>query len=182
MRGHLGIGSNLGDRLDHLLGILSILEEGGVKVEERSSLYETEPLHYRAQDWFLNAVIEVQFNVNPLELLQICQNVENALGRQRRIPMGPRTADVDILLLGNTRMELPSLEVPHPRLTQRRFALLPLLELDPGAVDPRDGLPLERHRLLLENALDQGLRRVAPPGNWQEARLFASPWRDSPRP
>lgn len=167
-RAWLGIGSNLGDRRAHLSAVLRELEARGIRVVGRSSLYETEPLHYRDQGWFLNAVVEVRAEGEPSALLRVAQDVEAARGRQRDVPMGPRTADVDILLFGNRVLETPALTLPHPRLAERLFALIPLLELAPHATDPRTGLPWSQARDGLAGQPGQGLRVVAGPEEWGE--------------
>lgn len=169
-RAWLGIGSNLGDRRAHLSAVLRELEARGVRVVARSSLYETEPLHYLDQGWFLNAVVEVRAKDGPEGLLRAAQEVEAARGRQREVHMGPRTADVDILLFGDRVLETPSLVLPHPRLGERLFALVPLLEIAPYATDPRTGLPWSLARDGLAGQPGQGLRVVAGPEEWGEGR------------
>jgi 2-amino-4-hydroxy-6-hydroxymethyldihydropteridine diphosphokinase len=141
-RAYLGIGSNLGDRLGHLqAGVSSLADEQGVEVVAVSSVYRTEPVGGPGQPEFLNAVVAVETTLSPRELLDLAQRIEGERDRMREERWGPRTLDLDILLFGDTRLHEADLEIPHPRLADRRFALEPLLEVDPGAALP-DGTPL----------------------------------------
>jgi len=142
----LALGSNLGDREQHLEDAISSLEREHLRLIARSSLYETEPQDVGDQPWFLNMVIECETHCFPLQLLAILQRIERELGRVRasRTPKGPRTIDIDILLFGNTAMETAQLIVPHPRMLDRRFALEPLLEIAPEARHPKTQEPLRK--------------------------------------
>ncbi|NLC55971.1 MAG: 2-amino-4-hydroxy-6-hydroxymethyldihydropteridine diphosphokinase [Armatimonadetes bacterium] len=135
----LSLGSNLGDRLGHLSEAVRQLRERGVTPRRASSVYETAPVGRTEQPAFLNAVIEVETDLEPLALLAQTQAVENALGRRRVLRWGPRTLDIDILLYDDCRIDLPELQVPHPRMHERRFVLLPLVELQPDVVIPGIG-------------------------------------------
>ncbi len=102
----------------------------------RSAVYETEPQDYLDQPRFLNMAVEVETDLSPRELLALIQSIESALGRQRTIPKGPRTIDLDILFYGDIVMTTPELEIPHPRIAQRRFVLDPLAEIAPELRHP----------------------------------------------
>ena len=127
---YLGLGSNVGDRCRHLHeAVLLLQEHHDIKVEATSSLYETDPVGYTEQDKFLNLVIKISTNLKSDELLQTMQNIEHHLGRTREIHWGPRTIDLDILLYNHENIETESLIVPHPRMFERAFVLIPLLEV-----------------------------------------------------
>lgn len=129
----LGLGSNLGDRMEHLQSAVDALQgDRRVRVDAVSSLYETEPVGGPEQGPYLNAVVRVATRLSPRALLRACQQVERRLGRVRDQRWGPRTIDVDILLYGKRVVHRRSLRIPHPRLDQRAFALVPLLEVAPG--------------------------------------------------
>ena len=141
--GYLGLGSNVGDRAAHLRAAIELLPEHGVEVEAVSSTYETEPVgEILDQPDFLNAAIRVRTALEPLGLLDACKAVEVEGGRIFGGPRhGPRTLDVDVLLLGGIELESERLTLPHPQVTSRRFVLVPLLELDPDLALP-DGTGL----------------------------------------
>ena len=123
----LSLGSNLGDRADHLRTGVAIVADGDrVRV---SLVYETEPVGGVAQDDFWNLVVEVRTDATAYELLERCQRAEAAAGRVRDVRWGPRTLDVDVLLIGNERCDDPTILVPHPRMYERSFVLVPLREL-----------------------------------------------------
>jgi len=136
---HLSLGSNLGDRCAQIRAALAELERRGVRAVHRSSFYETEPVGFSEQPWFVNIVVRAETGLTPAELLRACQVVERSLGRRPTARFGPRTIDVDLLLYGNAHIVENDLVVPHPRLCERRFVLVPLLEISPDAVDPVDG-------------------------------------------
>lgn len=131
--GYLGLGSNVGDRRANLRAALDGLVAAGVEVRAASSVYETEPVGLVLdQPAFLNACLRVATTLAPLDLLDAVKALERALGRDPTVVRhGPRVIDVDILLLGDLAFETPRLTLPHPALTERRFVLVPLLELDP---------------------------------------------------
>jgi 2-amino-4-hydroxy-6-hydroxymethyldihydropteridine diphosphokinase len=129
-------------------------------VERVSSIYETEPLEYAGQPWFLNLVAEAATDLFPMQLLWRIQKVEHALGRVRTVLKGPRTIDIDILFYGRAVIQSAALEVPHPRIAERRFVLAPLAELAPDLRHP------VTHRTIgemLEAAPKQSLRRLVCP-------------------
>jgi 2-amino-4-hydroxy-6-hydroxymethyldihydropteridine diphosphokinase len=136
---YLGLGSNVGDREANLREALKRLEAEGIRVVRRSSLYETEPLDLRDQPWFLNAVVEVETDLFPRQLLACIQKIERQMGRRRLTPKGPRNIDIDILFYGRSVIDTPELETPHPSIAQRRFVLEPLAELAPDLRHPLTG-------------------------------------------
>jgi len=141
--GYLGLGSNVGDRPARLRSAIELLGARGAEVEAVSSAYETEPVgEMLEQPDFLNAAVRIRTELEPLELLDACKAVEAENGRLFGGPRhGPRTLDVDVLLLGNVVLEHERLTLPHPEVTRRRFVLIPLLELDPELALP-DGTSL----------------------------------------
>jgi 2-amino-4-hydroxy-6-hydroxymethyldihydropteridine diphosphokinase len=157
---YLALGSNLGDRLENLRAALRLLsEQPGVRVVRSSRVYETEPVG-PPQPPYLNAVIEVGTDLSPRELLATCRSVEDALGRERAERWGPRTIDVDVLTYDEQTIAEPDLVVPHPRMHERGFVLVPLGELDDDPMLP-GGRRLASLRLSPEWIL--GVRPFAPP-------------------
>ena len=134
---YLSLGSNLGDREAMIARAVEELARAGVKPLRLSSLYATEPVGFLAQPWFLNCALKAQTELTPRQLLRVVQQVEKDLGRERITPGGPRTIDIDILLYGSSVIRASGLEVPHPRMGERRFVLVPLCELEPGLRLPR---------------------------------------------
>ncbi len=134
VRAYLGLGSNVGDRLANLRRAVELLgDRVGVTVVRTSSVYETEPVG-PAQPDFLNAVAEVATTLSARELLRACLEAEAELGRVREERWGPRTIDIDLLIYDDERIDEPDLTVPHPRMHERGFVLVPLAELAPDAV------------------------------------------------
>ena len=134
---YLGLGTNLGDRWTNLREALRLLATGpGLRLARCSQVYETEPWGVTEQPRFLNCAAEVAATLEPEALLTRCQAVEQELGRVPGPRWGPRLIDVDILLYGAQVVDLPHLEIPHPRLHLRAFALVPLAELAPSVVHP----------------------------------------------
>jgi 2-amino-4-hydroxy-6-hydroxymethyldihydropteridine diphosphokinase len=133
---YLSLGSNIGARAGNIARALAELPEHGVRVVGRSSLYETEPVEFLAQGWFLNCVVEVETDLAPVELMRALLDIERAMGRERVAPKGPRIIDVDILLYGSRVVREADLEIPHPRMAERRFVLVPFAEIAPGRVHP----------------------------------------------
>ena len=156
---YLGLGSNQGDRRAYLEAAIARLGELG-RVTALSSFYETEPVELTRQEWFLNCALALETELLPRQLLKRILDIEHSLGRKRRRPKGPRTLDIDILLFGRARVELPGLKIPHPALHQRRFALAPLAEIAPEARHPGLGRSV---RELLEAlpAGDAQVRRLS---------------------
>ena len=141
----LGLGTNVGDRLETLTSCLFVLDEAdGIAVEDVSGVYETAPWGVEDQAPFLNAVVRVRTTLGPRELLADCHRTEAAFGRDRSREerWGPRTLDIDLLLYGDEVVDEPDLQVPHPRLAERAFVLVPLMEVFPGGEVPPDGVRL----------------------------------------
>lgn len=147
----------MGDRAAMLRHAIESLPDAGVEVLRTSSVYETEPLELREQNWFLNLVVECRTGLFPLQLLRRLKKIELSLGRKRIVPKGPRTIDIDIILYGRAVIALPELAIPHPRFRDRRFVLAPLAELAP---DLRD--PVTRRTIadLLHDTAGQTIRRA----------------------
>jgi 2-amino-4-hydroxy-6-hydroxymethyldihydropteridine diphosphokinase len=158
MQAFLGLGSNIGSRLETLQRALDLLgAEPGVRVRRCSRVWETDPVGGPEQDDFLNVVLEVDTDLEPHDLLAACNRVEARLGRTRDIRWGPRTIDIDVLLIDDLTIGDGTLTVPHPRMHERAFVLLPLLELVPELVLPNGT------RLLDSRLPDQPARPVFPP-------------------
>jgi 2-amino-4-hydroxy-6-hydroxymethyldihydropteridine diphosphokinase len=138
---YLGLGANLGDRETTIRRALRVLSaEGDIEVEAVSSLRETDPVGYEDQPRFLNGAAAIQTELTPRALLERLHAVERELGRDRTGPrFGPRTIDLDLLLYGGEQISEPGLEVPHPRIAERRFVLEPLAELDESLELPGRG-------------------------------------------
>src|SRR3990172_1580725 len=128
---YLALGSNVGDRLENLRRACAALESRGIRLRRASSIYETEPVDFLEQGWFLNGVIEVETTLEPARLLDALQQIEREMGRERLRPNGPRTLDLDILLYKDCVIREEGLVVPHPRLNERRLVLEPLREIAP---------------------------------------------------
>lgn len=136
----IGIGSNLGEPAAQVRKAVQALDQPpALRCTGCSLLYETDPVGYLDQPRFINAVARVQTTLSPLELLERLRAIEAAQGRQRSIPSGPRTVDLDLLLYGDQVVNQASLVVPHPRMQDRAFVLLPLLELAPAIRIPGIG-------------------------------------------
>lgn len=159
---YLSAGSNLGNRETHLRHGIRMLEEAGVLPARISSLYETEPVGYLDQPWFLNLVIEARTALEPVNLLAACRSAEAAEGRVATFRNGPRPLDLDILLYGSVVLQTPELVIPHPRLSRRRFVLEPLAEVAPELVHP---VLRKSVRSLLEHCPDKSRVRLYLPGD-----------------
>ncbi len=133
---YLSLGSNVGDRAAHIARAIEALNATGVKVLRQSSLYATEPVDLRTQSWFLNCVLEAETDLMPRQLLRVLQEIERALGRKRLVRGGPRVMDIDLLLYSSSVVHTAELEVPHLRMAERRFVLVPLAELAPALRHP----------------------------------------------
>lgn len=133
---YLGLGSNLGDRVGNLKSALERLSEK-VAIKKISSIYETEPLYYTEQPMFFNAVIKGVTILDPLELLSLVKGIETDLGRQPGFRNAPRIIDIDILFYGERIIRTDELTIPHPRITERAFVLVPLAEIAPRLVHPQ---------------------------------------------
>lgn len=135
---YIGVGSNVGDRRAFVRRAVAELQEHpDVEVEGRSSLYETSPVGGPPQRSFINAVIRIGTDLDPRGLLELCKSIERRLGREpNEMRWGPRVVDLDVLLYDRDKVGETDLEIPHPRIRERRFVLVPLLEIDPDASDP----------------------------------------------
>jgi 2-amino-4-hydroxy-6-hydroxymethyldihydropteridine diphosphokinase len=133
---YLSLGSNLGDRAAHLESAIEALAEVGVRLLRRSSFYETEPVDFLAQPWFLNCVVEAETSLSPEQLLGALQEIERQLGSRKLVAHGPRIIDLDLLFYGDSVVHAPKMEIPHPRMAERRFVLVPLAELAPALQHP----------------------------------------------
>ncbi len=159
MRGYLGLGSNVGDPPANLRAAVDALNEHGIHVGKASSTYVTEPVgEFLEQADFLNAVVRIETDRSPDDLLDLCKAIEAEMGRMFGGPRhGPRVIDIDLLLLGDVEMETERLRLPHAEVTSRRFVLVPLLELDPELALP-DGTDL---REVLAGLGDEGRVELA---------------------
>ena len=130
----LSLGSNLGDRLDHLSkAVTALANQPKIRVLKVSSVYQTKPVGGPEQDDYLNAVVKIQTELSPLELLGITQSIENNQGRVREVRWGPRTLDIDVLTYDDLISTDEKLTLPHPRISERAFVLVPFFEVEPAA-------------------------------------------------
>jgi 2-amino-4-hydroxy-6-hydroxymethyldihydropteridine diphosphokinase len=134
MLGYVGLGSNIGDREEHLRTGLIAMARDGVSPVELSSLWETEPVDGAGPTWFLNMVAAVRTELAPEDVLKVLLACERERGRERGRPNAPRELDLDLLMLGGLQRSAPELTLPHPRLGSRRFVLAPLAEIAPEFV------------------------------------------------
>jgi 2-amino-4-hydroxy-6-hydroxymethyldihydropteridine diphosphokinase len=156
-RAYISAGSNMGDRKANLEFALDSLAGRGI-VSNASSCYETEPVGFLDQPWFLNQVIEFETGLDPLELLSFCNGIEASRGRIRTFPNAPRILDLDILLYAELVISWERLIIPHPRMTERRFVLKPLAEIAPDLVHP---VLKKSMRSLLHDCRDLSVVRLA---------------------
>lgn len=154
---YIALGSNLGDRAEHLRFAREQIDSQDLRLLRASSIYETAPRDVEDQPWFLNQVIECETQLFPRQLLARLQKIERAMGRKRRTAKGPREIDLDILLFGDAVVKASELEIPHPRMAERRFVLEPLAELA-----PEKKLPGSRRtiRELLAGVASQAVRKI----------------------
>jgi 2-amino-4-hydroxy-6-hydroxymethyldihydropteridine diphosphokinase len=133
---YLSLGSNVGDREANLHAAIAALADAAARVTRVSAFYETEPVDFLEQPWFLNCVVEGETELEALALLRALRQIESRTGNKKTIAKGPRLIDMDILLYGNETIATPELQVPHPRMTERRFVLVPLAEIVPELQHP----------------------------------------------
>jgi 2-amino-4-hydroxy-6-hydroxymethyldihydropteridine diphosphokinase len=153
----LALGSNVGDREANLRTAVTLLQGDEIRVRRGSSLYETAPQELLDQPSFLNAVVDVETSLFPMQLLARVREIERKMGRRRVTPKGPRNIDIDILFYGRNVIATAELEVPHPRIAQRRFVLEPLAEIAPDFRHPLTGKTANEMLATLE---PQGVRRL----------------------
>ena len=164
---YIGLGSNLGDRVATLRTAVRQLGALG-RITGVSSLYETEPVGYLAQPRFLNAVVALETALAPADLLHALLGTERDLGRTRSIPNAPRTLDLDLLLVDDVVLDTPELTLPHPRLHERTFVLVPLAEIAPEMIHPGSGQTI---RELLGALPAPGGVEVSAPTGWESAQI-----------
>jgi len=133
---YIGLGSNLGDRLANIRKAIELMEEEGIEIIDESSIYETEPVGYKEQGWFLNSVVKGRTELSSRRLWERLEKIEKSMGREREIKWGPRIIDLDILFYGNEILNGKQLQIPHPELYKRKFVLVPLAEVAPKLVHP----------------------------------------------
>jgi 2-amino-4-hydroxy-6-hydroxymethyldihydropteridine diphosphokinase len=143
---YFSLGSNIGDREANLRAGIAALARTGVRVTRVSAFYETEPVDYLEQAWFLNCVVEGKTEVQALELLRKLREIETRMGSKKLVAKGPRLMDMDILLYGQETIDTAELQVPHPRMHLRRFVLVPLAEIAAEVLHP--GLKMTVKELL----------------------------------
>jgi 2-amino-4-hydroxy-6-hydroxymethyldihydropteridine diphosphokinase len=158
---YLSLGSNLGDRAANLERAIEALSGIGVRVLRRSSIYETEPVDFLAQPWFLNCVVEAETSLVPRQLLEGLQAIERKLGSKKLVPRGPRIIDLDIIFYEAAVIREAGMMIPHPRLAERRFVLVPLAELAPAFPHP---VLRKTAAELLAAAQDRSAVRIWQPG------------------
>lgn len=151
---YLSLGSNMGEPKRNLEEALKYLREK-IKILKISSLYETEPVGYKEQSWFLNIVLEGLTSLAPKELLDFCQGIERKMKRVKKVRFGPRTIDVDILLYEGYESAEEELTVPHPRMKERNFVMLPLYEIAPELVIQGDSI-----KNILEHIKGEQIRKL----------------------
>ena len=160
---YIGLGSNLGDRMTTLRMAIQRLETLG-RITGVSSLYETEPVGYLEQPSFLNAVVALDTAQAPADLLGALLGIERDLGRMRSFPNAPRTLDLDLLVVDNEVLDTPELTLPHPRLHERAFVLVPLAEIAPELVHPGSGKTMQE---LLDMLPDRGGIDISAAAGWE---------------
>jgi 2-amino-4-hydroxy-6-hydroxymethyldihydropteridine diphosphokinase len=136
LRTYLSLGSNLGDRAANLKAAIAALPSANFHVRKVSSFYETEPVDYLDQPWFLNCVVEGETDSQPIDLLRALRAIESQLGSKKAFAKGPRLLDIDILLFGDRSLDIPELQIPHHGMLERKFVLAPLAEIAPQLQHP----------------------------------------------
>ena len=135
---YISVGSNLGQKAENCRdGIAALIRSGHIRLVDQSPFYRTEPVDYQDQEWFVNCVLKIETDLDPLSLLSILKSIERAAGRIKdTIRFGPRILDMDIILFDDLVMNGTILTVPHPRMHKRRFVLKPICDIDPGINHP----------------------------------------------
>lgn len=153
---YISLGSNMGDKVDSLKHAVALLNKHeAIEVTAVSSIYDTDPVGYEDQDVFMNIVVAVETTLLPIELLDVCQSIEEELKRVRIVRWGPRTMDLDIVLFDDQVMDTERLVIPHPRMHERGFVLVPLAEIKKDLVHPVLNQTIEA---LLPTVQNQGVR------------------------
>jgi 2-amino-4-hydroxy-6-hydroxymethyldihydropteridine diphosphokinase len=165
---YLALGSNIGDREEHLRAAVRALPQHGIDILRCASVYSTEPREVVDQPWFLNTVVQANTSLSPGDLLTACLDIERKNHRTRDQLKGPRTLDIDILFYGSEVVRKPGLTIPHPSFSARRFVLEPLAEIAPDFVDPLTG---ETIRQLLGRCADEATVTLV-----SDARAFCRPF------
>lgn len=130
-KAYLGLGTNIGDRLNYLKQACMLVDSyESINLIKKSKIYETKAWGYTNQSDFLNMCIEIETSISPQELLKICNEIEGKLNRERIIRWGPRTIDIDILFFNDIILEEENLEIPHPRIQDRAFVIIPLMDIN----------------------------------------------------
>ena len=160
---YLSLGSNMGNRQDNLDKALELLSQR-VALGQVSSIYDTEPVGNTDQPRFLNLVCQIHTRLAPMELLTLAKGIESKLGRKSSKPNSPRPIDIDILFYGDQVLESPELVIPHPRLEERAFVLVPLSEIAPELVHPVSGKAVKE----MLDALQKGVQSIFKLGNTEE--------------
>ncbi len=133
---YIALGSNLGDRLANIRKAIELMKGEGIEIIDESSIYETEPVGYREQGWFLNSVVKGRTELSPRRLWKRLEKIEKSMGRESEIKWGPRIIDLDILFYGNKILNGKQLQIPHSELHKRKFVLVPLEEIALELVHP----------------------------------------------
>ncbi len=159
---YIALGSNVGNKLLQCQKAVSqVLKVDHHRLLARSSFYKTQPIGYPDQDWFVNGVIKIETVLEPHQLLQSLGAIESHLGRKKTFRWGPRAIDLDLLFYDEEQIQSDDLVLPHPRLHERQFVLIPLVEMDPGLVHPV--LKKTVHEILSHLKEDQGVEKLPPP-------------------
>lgn len=165
----LGLGSNVGDKRANIARALDLLA-GPCRVSRVSSLYKTEPVGFKDQDWFLNCAAKADTGLDPLALLGALRSIEDKMGRKKRIKNGPRVIDLDILLYDDRTLDKDGLVIPHPRMHERLFVLAPLSEIAPSVVHPVSGKTIGELARSLRNPEQVEIYEKALPGREHEQK------------
>ncbi len=166
---YIGFGSNIDDRFNYIAQALRLLlEADDVSLIQISSLYETEPVGYEEQDWFLNGVVAVETGLSVHQLLALLKGIEQLVGRQHRARWGPREVDLDLLIYDQCRINTSNLIVPHPEMHRRSFVLVPFAEIAPDVLHP---IFQQNIRTLLSNLNDEKTVKLAAPPPKIDARI-----------
>jgi 2-amino-4-hydroxy-6-hydroxymethyldihydropteridine diphosphokinase len=155
---YIGVGSNIGDKLSNCKkGVISLAERQNTKIKKWSRFYQTEPVDYKDQDWFINGVVKIETDIDAFQLIKEIKSIERAAGRtDTPVRFGPRILDMDILLFDDIVVNSGGLIIPHPRMHKRRFVLKPICDLDPSIVHP----VLNQEMRYLLAALDEDGQRI----------------------